>query len=347
MDNCIAARHESGWDAKRLVCHHNDDMARHFEGAIRLPHELLVAEDALGETFTGALDMAGFSLTIPKLPNDREADILFLVTPFPQSERLVAPMSGVSWGYVGYAKSADAPRPLASWVNMVAVKIDFSSRNEAEFLELAEEFGTAFDNWYRIAFQWMELWTNQVLAPGLSSEIHTRGSVWDLSADPPPLTGWGLRLGPVLLRFAGSAVPRRVLRSAFTKATETQRPPLEWLIYLQAMRRDDDRLAVIEAASAAEIALARAVDTRLRNLSEAARTRITRNANGLAGLVQLLEAIDGPGRSQTRWTRVADRLARPRNHAVHTGTIPTRQTAADAIKEAYVLLNEYSPLPQS
>jgi hypothetical protein len=346
MDNCVAVKWESAWDAKLLIVHHNKDMTRHFEGAIRLPREILVAEDALGKTFTGAFDLAAFSLAMPKLPDDRDVDTLMLETPFPHDERLVAPMPDSRWGYVGFGKPADGPRPLASWVSMVVVKIDFSSQNVAKFNELATEFGTAFDSWYTLAVQWMELWTNQILAPDENKEGHTRGSVWDLSADPPALTGWGLRLGPVLLRFSESAVPSRVLQSSFAKATEAERPPPEWLIYLQARRQNDDRLAVIEAASAAEIALARAVDARLSSLSEAARVRITRNANGLAGLVQLLEAIDESKRDQTRWRRVADRLARPRNQAVHTGIIPHTQTTMNALEEAHILLNEYSPLPQ-
>jgi hypothetical protein len=126
-------------------------VTRNFEGTIRLPRSVFVAEDALGQTFTGALDPGAFSLTMPKLPDNRDADIISLVTPFPHSERLVNPMNEASWGYVGFAKSPDTPRPLASWVDMVVVRIDFSSGEVAQFYELAKEFGAAFDSWYAVA----------------------------------------------------------------------------------------------------------------------------------------------------------------------------------------------------
>lgn len=125
-------------------------------------------------------------------------------------------------------------------------------------------------------------------------------------------------LGPVYLQRSDVAVRRRVLECAFAKATKAERPPPEWLIFLRALRWNDDRLAVIEAASAAEIALARAVGARLRGIPEAARDRITRNANGLTGLVRLLEAVGGAAEKQARCKRVADRLARPRNRSSST-----------------------------
>jgi len=70
---------------------------------------------------------------------------------------------------------------------MVAAKINFSSGKELKFYDLASEFGNAFDSWYAAAIQWIELWTNQILAPDENRKIETLGSIWDLSAEPPLL----------------------------------------------------------------------------------------------------------------------------------------------------------------
>lgn len=324
----------------------NDCVARSFEGVVRFSRSVLLAEDALGQTFRGSLDLGEFSLTMPRLPENTDTDHVSLITPCADNERLAQPMGNASWGYVGFAKNPPAPRLLASWVDMVVVNITLNSRDTAEFYKLADDFGNAFDIWYSIAVQWIELWTDQVLVPDENRRIFTQGSVWDLSADPPRLTGWGTRLGPVFLQFSDVAARRYVLQSAFSKASRPERPPIEWLIHLRARRWNDDRLAVIEAASAAEIVLARALYTRLHGFPEAARNRIARNANGLSGLVQLLEAMDGTTGKQTKWKQVADRLARPRNQAVHGGISPSRNTAEAAINEAKSLLDAYSPLPQ-
>ena len=57
-----------------------------------------------------------------------------------------------------------------------------------------------------------------------------------------------------------------------------------------------------------------------------------RSANGLVGLLKLVEQIDSTEKS--RWKRVADRLANPRNSCVHRGIEPTREEVQSAIEEA-------------
>jgi hypothetical protein len=62
-------------------------------------------------------------------------------------------MNEASWGYVGFAKVPGVPRSLASYVDMVVVKIDFDSGGAVQFYELANGFGISFDGWYAVAIQ--------------------------------------------------------------------------------------------------------------------------------------------------------------------------------------------------
>lgn len=142
------------------------------------------------------------------------------------------------------------------------------------------------------------------------------------------------------------AVNKLALQSAFAKATKVEHPPAEWLIHLRAQRLNDHRLAVIEAATAAEVAISRALKERLSDLPEAASAQIVKSANGLVGMFHLLELIDGVAEADTKWARIAGRLANPRNHAAHRGAAPLPDVADKAIEESRSILNKYSPLPQ-
>ena len=106
----------------------------------------------------------------------------------------------------------------------------------------------------------------------------------------------------------------------------------------------DNRRAVIDAATAVEVALAYALRTRLGEMPEDALEATIRSANGLVGLLKLVEQIDSTEKS--RWKRVADRLANPRNSCVHRGIKLTREELQSAIEEAHTLLETYSPLPK-
>ena len=106
----------------------------------------------------------------------------------------------------------------------------------------------------------------------------------------------------------------------------------------------DNRRAVIDAATAAEVALAHAVRTRLGEMPEDALDATMRSVNGLVGLLKFVEQIDGV--AKCRWPQVRDWITKPRNSCVHRGIEPTREEVVRAIKEAQTLLETYSPLPE-
>lgn len=94
-------------------------------------------------------------------------------------------------------------------------------------------------------------------------------------------------------------------------ASNSKRMPDGQEQFLRANREPDYRVAVIEAATAAEVALAGALDVRLSDVAAATRELILKNANGLVGLLKLLESIDGVTQSERLSKRVADQLNPP------------------------------------
>jgi hypothetical protein len=136
-----------------------------------------------------------------------------------------------------------------------------------------------------------------------------------------------------------------LLSGALLRSAAGEEPTLQWRLLSRAQRLYDHRQAIVEAASAAEIALAESVHRRLGSTtSERARERIIKNANGIVGLVELLHELDGDT-TKSRRNAVADRVAGPRNLAAHRGIAPDLPTLHAALAEVRQLLTKYTPAP--
>lgn len=100
---------------------------------------------------------------------------------------------------------------------------------------------------------------------------------------------------------------------------------------------------MIDAGTAAEVGLANAIRVHLNGLPPQAQEVIIQAANGVAGLATLLESLVPAERS--RRSRLIDRVAGPRNAAVHGGATPEPEALAAALAEVRALLDLYSPRP--
>src|SRR4051795_10956976 len=80
-----------------------------------------------------------------------------------------------------------------------------------------------------------------------------------------------------------------------------------------------DRQVLMNAAAAAEVALAEFVYVKLGSVSERAGERVIRNASGIVGLLQPAEDLDGPVAASRR-NRISARVSGPRNDAAHRGS---------------------------
>lgn len=312
---------------------------RRLEGIIELPHSVLVSEDVLGHGFTFRVEDGDAELWLPALPEDAaEAEWHNLHSPLPDAPRL-AELVGEGWGRAGFGKHPDHPRPLASWVEKVAFRATVNVEVSRAPAEYAYHFAGQFNAWLQFVEQWIDLWAPHAMARD-HVVVSTRGRFWDSSTHPEQLTGWSPHQ---VVNVVGSALALdgTTLAAAIRRATDCEGPPTEWVFLLRARRAEDGRTAVIEAATAVEVALARRLHDRLSALSEVARERMIVNANGLVGLLRLVEDIEGV--SESSWRRVADRLANPRNQAVHAGVAPS--AVASALDEATSIVQLYAPLP--
>jgi hypothetical protein len=327
-------------------------MTLELQGVVALPTPLLVAPDALGQPIPGATEVDQFELVLPALPDPVSTDWHWLMPPRPDLADVSQLVDEHEWGQAGYGVGLDGDRPLASWVNWVVILATADTTPPPSALgaetppndspDVAHRFGNRFTRWFRKFAAWIELWTPLLVGEPLSSSEPLRGQVYAHTGEGRHLTGWGLRGGSVTMQRSSDAATIDVLLSAASRASKGELPPLEWQLLRKNNR--DRRQTLIDVATAAEVAMAKAIRSRLGSIPGAAQELIVQNANGAAGLIRLLEQID-IDTGKTLRNRVMSRLAEPRNLAAHAGVIPTRQVLDAAIEQAYDVVEKYSPPP--
>lgn len=323
-------------------------MKQELEGVAYLPAQLLVAPDALGQTFDARTGPTNFSISFPVLPKDAETGGFFLGPPYATTRWARLKNLEGMWGQMGFDKVPGLPRPLQSNVGAVALRIyvedlaDIST--DISLMSFASSFGSRYDVWYSNVVEWFELWGYRQWANSFSPPALSSGSLWPIDLDDSRLSGWH---PPLYAHFSGSnhAVNSNTISSAFDHASSNEYPPPEWLLYLNALRSHDPRQAIIEANTAAEVGMAHAIHDRLSTLSEDAREQIVKQANGVVGLAKLLVVIDGSVGSVPSSPKISNQLAGPRNRAAHRGAAPSQDEVDQARNVAKSLLDAYSPLP--
>lgn len=317
-------------------------MSHSLTGFVELSSEIMVRSELLGRRFSGASGGYEFNLVFPKMPPMGDAmSHPDLVDPSPPS--FDVGNYPLRWGYVGSDLARVDLENAVAYVSTLAFELIRSEQpqDEAEPAGTASHFGSEFDGWFRRAADWFELWSGQRLAvEGQPGAMRSYGQAWDQSGQR---TGWG-HGGTAYVYRADAALTLAHVESGFDRATREVSPSDAWVLILRARRASDPRRSVIDAGTASEVCLSRELHARLNNLPEEARERVIFACNGVVGMTRLLEDIDSVDPSQSLWRRVADRLASPRNAAVHAGTLPDG-THASALAEATRILNAYAPLP--
>jgi hypothetical protein len=317
-----------------------------MRGVVHLPFAVLFSEDALGGSLSGATDRALITLHLPRLPADADEAGFFLEPPRNESWPCSTNVGAGGWGHLGFDGRMDSRRiSLASWVNAVAIEIETDDEEDREPWQAAALFGPKFNAWYGNWVEWIGIWSGLHSAVDSGLAIETRGQVEVERSGSDELTGWSPGT-TVHVFLPEHSATRAIAEAAARRASTSEPPPLEWRLWNRARVLQDNRQALIDAATASEVALAGALRKRLNSIPEDALEAIANSANGLVGLLKLVEVIDGLSAKESRSGRVVGKLAKPRNSCVHRGIEPTREEVQRAIKEAQTLLETYSPRPQ-
>lgn len=319
-------------------------MARTLEGNFELPAQVRFARSALGESFEGKVSSGAFTLTLPRLSDDPDESRFSVCSPFPDNHRISPGPPFDSWGRGGTFPSGDGnyENPISSYVQRVAFTLVEATETDDEIWNFAVRFGHEIDIWFSVIAEWLDLWTGQRLHPDDNRPPTTSGHISEVSEEVKGGSGWSPG-GEAFI--GGEAVTKSIMAAACSRANENDFPPDEWRLFLKAVRWRSMRLGVIDAATAAEIAIEKRLfaelSSRFKSGDREPEKRIA-DCKGISDKLTMLECISPPERSRVR--RVNDRIARPRNNAVHAGKVPDQSTTVRLLKTARELLDVYSPL---
>lgn len=152
----------------------------------------------------------------------------------------------------------------------------------------------------------------------------------------PPPQPTNLHFEPVTM------VAEEAWRAILGYVSDGTAPPTERLLLRDATLAFDQgqlRRSVLDAATAAELALTKMLDERLHGVPPEVADEVRRHAQGLERLGQTLRRLGIEPPSQLR-----DVLGQIRNKAIHSGGEPTLQQARDAILLARTLVDQAQPL---
>jgi hypothetical protein len=135
------------------------------------------------------------------------------------------------------------------------------------------------------------------------------------------------------------------LQACVTAAGNQGAPPEEWLFIRDArslLNGGQNRRAVIDAATAAELAMTTLIDKYLAtsNTDEVVRTALMKRYSALEGRAALLRRL----RSEVLSAQLQRDLIEPRNRATHGGHSLTDEQAQTAVDMAVDIVEEAHPL---
>jgi len=141
-----------------------------------------------------------------------------------------------------------------------------------------------------------------------------------------------------------SADPAMVV-SAFAHAGRGQRPSLPWQLLVAAQRHGvsgDGRRAIVDVATAVEVALSTPLRIHLARAGLKDRTMKRLLGGGTVRLIELYRSEIGE--LSVRQDAIVRDVCDPRNSAIHEGAVPTMSIAWDALRTARELLTELAPI---
>lgn len=171
-------------------------------------------------------------------------------------------------------------------------------------------------------------------------------SMWTIDPNDGEEAGFNSLKMPEFRGYVGRPLTSVQLERCMALAGEATRPPEAWLMLRDArslLHTGEHRRAVLDAGTAAELALTAKLDAHLTAFGNTALAEALMNKYKMLGnltdLTTKLEVVTLP-------EQFRQRVITPRNKAVHSGREMTKDLAEAAVASTTELLNETHPLSE-
>ena len=302
---------------------------------------VVVTADCLGRSFLTTLGARPLQITMPTFDGTSVVEPPLL---FKRPDRWVNVDPPSPWGELrAWNDSADGTTiPATVCVKRARIVVGI---NRDEFDDsVGPKLDELLSSWWEALSSWIEIVTGQDLAthgerqPKVPQHFH----LWTGAPDGT--------MKPLSMMFYGKFFPTGIsiltpsgLAACLDAVARGQTPPPEHLHLSDARSLHNDeqwRRAVIDAATAAEVAITSWLDTRLANIEPEIKAALLGTPLTLGRLHRLYTRLGGT------LPQDFDRIVvTPRNHAAHRGAALTGVQSEAAIAATAELLNAASPMP--
>lgn len=288
----------------------------------------------------------------PSIPNWDLIPPEWTYGPTSDEERIEEEHISPVWGAVLDDGSAEVVYPESARDTAVVYRCRFyttlTASNSEEFEAAIDGFLSELDDWWTRFTSWVGILTSQDFV-GLGG--HPGGMTRSY-----PLFTWtndasGRRAGMHWRRYftPNQGIPTSNLESSDLQACVTaagdQAPPAEWLFIRDArslLGAGQNRRAMIDAGTAAEVAMTKLIDKYLaaEEIAEPIRKALAKRYTALEGRAALLRRLQPSVLSD----QLQRDLIEPRNHATHGGREFTDEEAQKAVAMATDIVEKAHPL---
>jgi hypothetical protein len=224
-----------------------------------------------------------------------------------------------------------------------------TASTDEEFDAAAQVFVIELEDWWRRFTSWVSILTSQdfVQLGGHSGMIFIKD--WDVETWTTDADGQRAREKSRGYSTTGQIEPTPLelhdLQACVTATGNQGAPPTEWMLIRDArslLNTRHNRRAVIDAATAAELAMTTLIDKYLAtaNTDEMVKKALDERYRALEGRTRLLRDL----RKGLLSKRLDEDLIKPRNHAAHRGHSLTDEQAQRAVDMATAIVEEAYPL---
>ncbi|MDE1675280.1 hypothetical protein [Nocardia gipuzkoensis] len=309
--------------------------------------ELAVTVDCLGRTYETVIGDQRIVILMPSLPDplDGEDPHRPLVAPQAHYENFAPPndASQRAWGAV---TGTDKGEPTRVEVARLAYRFEITGTDD-DVAKACRQIEDDLTTWWERVAMWLDTYAeldllnhrgSRVIPVGYRLDAVTRhddGAVHPVRWQPAGVT-ITIPKDPV---FPDSVALERSFKLAGTKAAL----PEEWQYLREArswLNAGQTRRAVIDACTAAEIALAHQVHDMLSGTDKVVIQQLLDLCHGVADVAQVVRKIGGTTASRNQ---VEQKLANVRNRAAHAGAEPQREETTQAVMVAADIVEHARP----
>jgi hypothetical protein len=314
-----------------------------YEGEFDCGVGFVIASSALGKSFGTVVGGQQITITLPRLGADSQS----LIEP----EWAVPPREVgddiPTWGTIVSSREPHEGQPRKAITALVqSVRIAAEVPNGEDGTREMKAVVVGLSAWWSALRDWIEVASDQEL------NLHTRPwgtgghglSMWALDDDQyrrhavvAPQT-----ISVELPRPQDPELTSELLQRCMTAAGDERVIPLAWKMLRDARRfrrSGEYRRAVIDAGTAAEVAMTGRIDGLLSGVPAEVSSALLRKYQTLSGRTDLLKRLGGEAPE-----RFQQKLAEPRNDAAHEGSEPSYVDTCAALEAAADVVSAALPI---